>query len=110
MDVGGRARHAQTTPARLGLELLVAFPDQLQPLEREPVVYLVHLLAEGDDRRREAARGDRGGLLAQLLAQTADDRVDLAGEPVHDPRLDGLLRALSDRVARLLDVHARQSR
>src|ERR687898_2953591 len=111
MDVGGRARHAQTTPARSALELLpVALPDELQALEREPVVHLVHLLAEGHDPRRETARGDRGGLLAQLLAQPADDRVDLAGEPVHDARLDGLLRALPDRVPRLLYVHARQPR
>src|SRR5688572_26074574 len=58
----------------------VALPDQLEPLEREPVVHLVHLLAERHDRSGEAARGDRGGLLAELLAHPPYDRVDLAGE------------------------------
>src|SRR5215208_6331361 len=48
--------------------LLVAFPDELQAGQGEQVVHLVDLVAEGHDGGRVAARGDRGGLFAQLLA------------------------------------------
>ena len=88
----------------------VSFPDQLQAGQGQEVVHLVDLVAEGDDRGRVAARGDRGGLLAELLAQAAEDAVDLAGVAVDHSRLDRLLRTLADRVAGLLDVHPRQPR
>ena len=42
--------------------------------------------------RRVATRGDRRGLLAQLLAQPAHDPVDLAGVAVDHAGLDRLLR------------------
>ena len=64
----------------------------------------------GHDRRGEAASRDRGGLLAELLAQPPDDRVHLAREAEHHAGLDRLLGALADRVARLLDVHSRKAR
>src|SRR5215210_2182808 len=95
--------------AREGLGGRISLPYELQALKREPVVDLVDLFAEGHDGRREAARGDGRGLLVELLPDAAEDRVDLPGEAVYDARLDGLLGALSDRVAGLLDLHARKA-
>src|SRR3954466_13697826 len=65
----------------------VALPDEPQAGERQQVVGLVDLVAERRYRGRQAAGGD-GRDLAHLLAQAPDDPVDLAGEAVHDPRLD----------------------
>src|SRR5215210_6048107 len=74
-----RVRNIEHTPAASTKRLArVALPDQLQPLQRKPVVHLVHLLAERHDRRGEPAGGDGGGLLAELLSDTPDDGVHLA--------------------------------
>src|SRR5688572_24316789 len=100
--------------ARVGCECYglaaVAFPDQLEAGQGEQLVHLVDLVAGGHDRGGVAARRYRRGLLAELLAQAAKDAVDLAGEPVDHARLDRFLRALADRVPRLLHVHPRQPR
>src|SRR4051794_8954354 len=83
----------------------VAFPHEPQPGERQQVVDLVYALAEGRDRRGEAAGRDCGRLGFQLLADAADDAVDLAGEPVDDARPQGRLGTAADRGPRRFDLH-----
>src|SRR5512132_3295866 len=77
------------------LRIAVAVPDQLQASQGEQVVHLVDLLAERHDRGGVPAGRDRGRLLAELLAQSAEDAVHLAGVAVHDPGLYRLLGALA---------------
>src|SRR3954453_5258914 len=88
----------------------VALPDQSQAREREQVVGLVDLVAERGDRAGEAAGRDRRDPVAHLLAQAADDAVDLAGEAVDDAGLDRGHRRAADQLARRLDVDLRQAR
>src|SRR5680860_645103 len=88
----------------------VAFPDDAQALQREQVVDLVHLLAERDDRPRQAAGGEGRGLLAQLFADAPDDRVHLAGEAVDHTRLQRRLRVLADHRGGRVEVDLEQPR
>src|SRR4051794_22600394 len=82
--------------ARMSLLRLapVALPDDAQAVQREHVVHLVDLLAEGRDHVRVAAGRDGRGLVAQLLADAGEDAVDAAGEAVDDPGLDRGQRAV----------------
>src|SRR4051812_3356363 len=64
----------------------VALPDQAQSGECEEVVDVVYLVAERCDRGGQAASRDRGRLDAELLADPAEDAVDLTGEAVDDSR------------------------
>src|SRR5688572_5464322 len=76
---GGSGRTTSWTPPRHG-SVLIALPDQPQALEREQRVDVVDVLAEGDDRSRQAAGGDGLDVVAQLVAQPRDHAVDLGGE------------------------------
>src|SRR4051812_8986335 len=66
------------------LALAVALPHDPQAGKRQQVVDLVDLVAEGRDRARQAAGGDRRCLCVQLLADAPHDSVDLAREAVDD--------------------------
>src|SRR3954453_7583551 len=78
----------------------VALPDQPQAGEREQVVGLVDLIAERGDGAGEAAGRDGHQVVADLLAQPADDAVDLAREAVHDSGLDRGDGRAADQLAR----------
>src|SRR4051812_16831909 len=88
----------------------VALPDQAQSGECEEVVDVVYLVAEGCDRRRQAASRDRGRLDAKLLADAAEDAVDLTGEAVDDSRSQRSLCVPADRGGRSLDLDLDQLR
>ena len=87
-----RWRSASSRPCRRprgssssrGGPLPTPLPDQAQALQRELVVDDVDGLAEGHDGAGQAARGDGGQPLPELLAQAADDAVDLRSEAVDD--------------------------
>src|SRR3954468_569922 len=82
----------------------IPFPHEPEASEGEEIVDLVDAVAELGDRGRQATGGDCGRLDSQLLADAAEDAVDLAGEPVDDPGLQGGLRAAADRIARSPDL------
>src|SRR3954451_18948078 len=66
----------------------VALPDQAQPRERQQVVGFVDLVAERGYRAGQPAGRDGHQVVADLLAQPADDAVHLPREAVDDARLD----------------------
>jgi hypothetical protein len=68
--------------------------NELQAAQREQLVDFVDRLAMGGDRVGQAAGGDVGRLLSQLLADPPVDPVDQAGEAVGEPRLNSRLGVL----------------
>ena len=85
---------------RVGIPL----PDEPQPLQRQQLVHLVDLLAEGNYRRGQAAGRQRRGFAPEGLAQAGDDPVDLTREAVDDARLERRLSRSPDDLLRLLEV------
>ena len=95
------ARRTGTCIAGSAVEL----PDQAQPLERQQVVD--HVDRRGERRHEvvgEPAGRDHRRVDAELVAQPADDPVDLAGEAVDDPRADRVGGRLADQRARLAEL------
>src|SRR3954454_22594535 len=88
----------------------VALPDEAQPLQRQLRV---------DRRDRPRMRGDQVGQAArrddgrrrslELLADALHDRVDLAGEPVDEPRLQRRGGRLADHPLGCGERHLRQT-
>src|SRR3954451_335520 len=62
------------------LERAVALPYEPQACEREKVVDLVEVVAEGGESRGEPAGRDDGAPVAELVPNAPDDPVDLARE------------------------------
>jgi len=88
----------------------VALPDQPQSGERQQVVDLVDQFAVGRDDRRMPAGCDGRRLLAELLADAPEDAVHLAGEAVHEARLERGVGRAPDRGLRRLEVDLEQPR
>ncbi len=71
--------------------------QEAQPGQREQIVDLLDLLAVGHDERRQPARCDDRGAVAELAVDAAQDRVDRAGVAEDDAGVDGVDRVFADR-------------
>src|SRR5215213_5465514 len=90
--------------------LRVQGPDEAQALERQIGVDALDRLRMWDDELRESAGRNRRRLGAELAADPLDDPVDLAREPVDEPRLKAVHCGLADHRGRLGEVDPHQAR
>src|SRR5438270_13916964 len=89
----------------------VAPPHDAEAVERQLLVDRRDRLRVGCDQIREAAGRDDGDAVdAELVLDARDDRVDLAGEAVDEPRLYSGNRRLADHALGRDERDARQPR